>query len=131
MILTLNVEYAQQAERDLERITDRLLETSEAAGQRFTLALEATLQELCRSIPEKIVQGYPPQINDDASLGLSRPTYRNRFETSPKRARRSSVGVWYVFYWLIDGDGDRVPETLRALSIRHGSAPPLWNEPRD
>ncbi|WP_309707336.1 type II toxin-antitoxin system RelE/ParE family toxin [Armatimonas sp.] len=131
MIFPLSVEYAQQAERDLERITDRLLETSEAAGQRFTLALEATLQELCRSIPEKIAQGYPPQTNEDASLGLSRPTYRTRFETVAKRARRSSVGVWYVFYWLIDGDGDRVPETLRVLAIRHGSAPPLWNEPED
>lgn len=123
MSFPLSWEESDDAQVILEKITDTL---APEAALRFDDAYHACLNDLCRSIPEDIERGFRPTPDEDASLALSRPTYRAKFETSKTRARRSSVGVWYIFFWLIDGDGDRIPETLRVISVRHGSAPPMW-----
>jgi hypothetical protein len=123
----LSWEESDKAEVIVSGIMDKL---HEDASWRFGIAYKSCLDDLCRSIPEDIERGFPPTPNEDASLALSRPTYRAKFETTKKRSRLSSEGVWYVFFWLIDGDGDRVPETLHVVGVRHGSAPPMW-KPED
>ncbi len=128
MSFPLSWEESDDAQVVLEEITNKL---APEAALRFDVAYQECLKNLCHKIPEDIELGFPPTLNDDASLALSRPTYRARFETTKTRARRSSVGVWYMFFWLLDGDGDHIPETLRVVSVRHGSAPPQWREDED
>lgn len=125
MSFPLSSEETDKVKQYLKELLDKL---SDDAALRFEDAYQACLDELCRKIPEDIERGFPPTPDEAASLALSRPTYRTKFETTTTRARRSSVGVWYTFYWLIDGDADRVPETLRVVAVRHGSAPPMWEE---
>ena len=125
MSFPLSLEETDKVKKYLKELLDKL---SDDAALRFDDAYLACLNDLCRSIPEDIERGFPPTPNEDASLALSRPTYRAKFETTKKRSRLSSVGVWYVFFWLIDGDGDRVPETLHVVGVRHGSAPAMWKE---
>lgn len=127
MSLPLSWEESDKVEVVVSGIMDRL---QEDAAWRFGIAYRGCLDDLCHKIPEDIEKGFPPTPNEDASLALSRPTYRVKFETTKKRSRLSSVGVWYVFFWLIDGDGDHVPETLHVVGVRHGSAPPMW-KPED
>ena len=128
MSFPLSWEESDKAAKVVSDIMDRLEEES---AWRFGIAYRECLDALCRKIPEDIEQGFPPTPNEDASLALSRPTYRAKFETTKTRARRSSVRVWYVFFWLLDGDGDRIPETLRVVGVRHGSAPPQWSGVED
>lgn len=128
MSFPLSWEESDKAEVIVSGIMDKL---HEDAAWRFGIAYKGCLDDLCRSIPEDIERGFPPTPNEDASLALSRPTYRAKFETTKKRSRFSSVGVWYMFFWLIDGDGDRVPETLMVVTVRHGSAPSMWKEDDD
>lgn len=125
MSFPLSAEESGDAKRIIKGILEKL---SDDAADRFNDAYDECLDGLCRKIPEDIERGFPPSPNEDASLALSRPTYRAKFETVKKRSRLSSVGVWYVFFWLIDGDGDRIPETLIVVNVRHGSAPPMWSE---
>ncbi len=125
MSYPLSLEASEEARERILSILDKL---SDEAALRFTDAYEQCLADLCRRIPAAIEQGFPPTHDEPASLALSRPTYRAKFETTNKRSRFSSIGVWYVFFWLIDGDGDRIPETLKVVSIQHGSAPHLWEE---
>jgi hypothetical protein len=121
--IPLSFETSDDAKRIIKDILNKL---SDDAADRFVDAYEQRINELCRNIPASIEQGFPPSPHEDASLALSRPTYRAKIETSKTRARRSSSGVWYVFFLLIDGDGDRIPETLQVISVRHGSALPMW-----
>jgi hypothetical protein len=121
----LSWEESEKAVAVVEGIVDKL---APDAALRFDDAYLACIHDLCRKIPDDIERGFPPSPNEDASLALSRLTYRAKFETTKKRSRLSSVGVWYVFFWLIDGDGDQVPETLLVVTVRHGSAPAMWSE---
>ena len=125
MTFPLSAEESEDAKKIIRGILEKL---SDDAADRFNDAYDKCLDDLCRKIPEDIEQGFPPTPNEDASLALSRPTYRAKFETTKTRARRSSVGVWYVFFLLLDGNGDRIPETLQVVGIRHGSAPSQWSE---
>ena len=127
MISPLSWEESNEAEAIVTGILNRL---APDAAQRFGLAYKICIDGLCQAIPKEIERRFPPTPDENASLALSRPTYRARFETTKKRARRSSTGVWYLFFWLIDGDGDHVPETLRVVTVRHGSAPLMWTEDR-
>jgi hypothetical protein len=121
----LSAEESDDAKKIIRGILEKL---SDDAADRFNDAYDQCLDNLCRKIPEDIELGFPPTPNEDASLALSRPTYRAKFVTTKKRSRLSSVGVWYIFFWLFDGDGDRIPETLRVVTVRYGSAPALWRE---
>nr|WP_309694531.1 hypothetical protein [Armatimonas sp.] len=125
MSFPLSAEESDDAKKVIWGILEKL---SDDAADRFNDAYDQCLDDLCRKIPEDIERGFPPTTNEDASLALSRPTYRVKFETTKKRSRLSSMGVWYVFFWLIDGDGDRVPETLHVVGVRHGRAPAMWSE---
>jgi hypothetical protein len=121
----LSAEESEDAKKTIKSILEKL---SDDVADRFNDAYDQCLDDLCRKIPDDIERGFPPNPNEDASLALSRPTYRAKFETTKRRSRLSSIGVWYVFFWLIDGDGDRTPETLQVVTVRHGSAPNMWNE---
>ena len=125
MSFPLSWEESDKAEVIVSDILDKL---NPDAAVRFGMAYRECLDALCRKIPDDIANGFPPTPNEDASLAMSRPTYRAKFETSKRRSRLSSVGVWYIVFLLLDGDGDHVPETLRVVAVRHGSAPSLWNE---
>ena len=71
----------------------------------------------------------PTQYNEAASLHYSRPIFSHRFQTGKTKAKRSSSGVWYVYFGLADTDGDGHPDTLSVVTISHAARPPLWEEP--
>ena len=78
MIFPLSWEESDKAEVIVADIMDRL---QEDAARRFGMAYRDCLDAFCRKLPEDIERGFPPTPNDDASLALSRPTYRAKFET--------------------------------------------------
>lgn len=129
----LLLDFADSGRRDLASARDWLRGFSEEAAARFAVALAACLAETSARLGEKIAAGRPlPAPDEAASLTFSRPVYQTVFVTNRKRARRSSAGVWRVFFDLLDtsssgGSGGRA-DTLRVLAVRHGAAQSLWIE---
>ena len=123
----LRLEIAPQAAQDILGARRWQKSISLATEQRFTARLTALLRNLCSELPAKITTGRPPQRDEKASLGLIRPAFQERFYTGTKKpARRSSAGVWRVFYALLDADGDNHPEALLVLRVFHAAAELPW-----
>jgi plasmid stabilization system protein ParE len=124
---SLRLEIAPQAAQDIRGARRWQKSISPATEQRFTTRLTALLRNLCSELPEKIATGRPPQRDEKASLGLIRPAFQERFYTGAKKpTRRSSAGVWRVFYALLDADGDNQPEALLVLRVFHAAAELPW-----
>ena len=117
-----------RARADVAATIEALEKLSLDAARRFILAYEEALNGLCRTIPVQAAEKRPLPPDEEASLALSRPTHRMRFQTSAKRNRFSARGVWYVFYWLYDVNRDGMPETLYVVTVRSASASSLWQE---
>ena len=104
------------------------------AAERLNTRLKVELPLLCEQIAREIATvGVPFHAPDEqASLYFARPVYRLKLETSKTRARRSSTGLWYVYYGLKDSTGQGTkPDTLSVVAIRHSGAPPLSVENTD
>jgi plasmid stabilization system protein ParE len=116
-----------------ERINDSItwLESySEESAQRFVEALEDALQSLCQQVAHDIARKVPLHTDELASIYYSRPVFMYLVQTGKTRKRRSSAGLWRLYYDITDRDQDGQPDTLRFLSIHHAAARPLWEEPR-
>ncbi|WP_395090787.1 hypothetical protein [Armatimonas sp.] len=116
-----------------ERINDAvtwLQGYSEESAQRFVEAMEDALQVLCRQVAADIQQKIPLQTDELASIYYSRPVFMHLLQTGKTRKRRSSAGLWRLYYDIVDQDRDGAPDTLRFLSVYHAAARPLWEEPR-
>ena len=124
----LSYEETDEAQGQVRAAVAALEERDLDAARRFLDTYQNTVETLCREIAEKAGEGRPLPPDEEASLALSRPTHKTRFQTSPKRSRFSARGVWYVFYWLLDVNRDGQPETLRVVTVRSASAPSLWQE---
>ena len=129
--LPMDWEESDEAKEDVRRTVEALEKRSLDAARRFVLVYEETLNTLCRTIPVQAAKRRPLPPNEAASIAMSRPTHRTRFQTSAKRSRFSAQGVWYVFYWLYDVNRDGMPETLHVVSVQSASAPPHTIETRD
>jgi plasmid stabilization system protein ParE len=113
---------------DADREIDDVLEWLDGdARQRFASRLDTLLTQLCETLPEKIALGRPPQLDLDASEGLLRPVFQERFYSSRMRPpRRSNRSVWRVFYSLRDTKGNGIADTLELLHIFHAAANLPW-----
>lgn len=129
--MPLDWEESDRATGDVDATVKALENLSPDAAQRFIVAYQETLESLCREIARKAAEGRPLPPDEAASIALARPTHKTRFQTSAKRSRFSSQGVWYVFYWLYDVNRDAVPETLHVVTVQSASSPPLWEEPEE
>lgn len=69
--------------------------------------------------------------NETASLRFSRLVYRDRVEVSKSRSRRSSAGLWYVYYTLEDRSNSGKADTLVVASVRHAASQPFEIENAD
>ncbi|MCX6365546.1 MAG: hypothetical protein NTX57_02415 [Armatimonadetes bacterium] len=98
---------------------------STEAFQRFTTVIGRELMALCKYC----AVNPPTQYNEAASLHYSRPTFSHRFQTGKTKTKRSSSGVWYIYFGLEDTDKDGRPDTLSVVTISHAARPPLWEEP--
>jgi hypothetical protein len=127
-LLPLDWEESDRAKADIAATIEALEKLSLDAARRFVLAYEEALNGLCRTIPVQAAERRRLPPDEQASLALSRPTHRARFQTSPKRSRFSARVVWYVFYWLYDVNRDGLPETLYVVTVRSASASALWQE---
>lgn len=121
----LSFETTPDSERQVREIDAFLAAISLEARDRFVASFAETVERLCEELPERIERRVPLIVDEAASLHFSRPVYRERFETTAQRSRRSASGVWFLYYLLIDGDGDGQPETLRVVAVRHAAARPF------
>ena len=128
--MPLYLELAPQARQDIDDAILWLKALDSTAATRFTDALTEALATLAVRLQEQLEEHAPLPIDEDASLALSRPILKHLFFTGKTRQRRSSAGVWRLYFDLRDNDQDGKPDTLRVVTIRHGAAAPLWN-PRD
>lgn len=101
-------------------------EAADRFEERLDEAISAARDRIAREIAEN---GRPFDSPDEAaSYAMTQTVYRLKVETSKKRSRRSSAGLWYVLYALRDTDGDGVIDTLRVHRVLHSAARPLSKE---
>lgn len=125
----LDWDETDKAQAEVEATIEALEAISPETAQRFVSVYEETLETLCRESDKKAAEGRPLPPDEEASLAFSRPTHKTRFQTSQKRSRLSSQGVWYILYWLLDANRDGQPETLRVARVRSASAPSSGRKP--
>lgn len=99
-------------------------------AERFTAEAGRVLKEACHDIAEEIVSHGKPSspMHEAASVRFSRPIYRLDVAVTKARARRSSAGLWYVFYALEDRANIGRPDTLAVVAVRHSAARPFGVE---
>ena len=99
----------------------------EESTTRFIERYDTAMRELCQSIAEEIAESdrYHKRVDAPASAYNSRPAYRLDLQTTTKRARRSSTGLWYVYYTIDDADGDGKPDTVTVYSIEQSASQPF------
>lgn len=92
--------------------------------ERFTEAFGAVMTRACQRIADEIAeQGRPiDRTHENASLRFAAPVYRISVSVSKTRNRRSSAGLWYVFYRLEDVAGIGRADTLFVVAVRHSAA---------
>jgi plasmid stabilization system protein ParE len=119
--------FAHSGNTDLENVVSFLEERDENAAARFEEQLKTLVTGLCQRIPQEIEQIGKPfhSLDEPAPLHYARPVYRERIETVKRRARRSSTGLWYVYYTLEDRGKTGTPNTIVILRIRHSAARPF------
>ncbi len=102
-------------------------------AERFTEAFGAIMTEACQRVADEIAgQGRPyDRTHENASLRFTAPVYRLSVSASKTRNRRSSIGLWYVFYRLEDVAGIGRADTLFVVAVRHSAAQPFTLEDAD
>ena len=123
----LQVRITEEAQQQVLQAREWLGSLSPENEQRFCEVLEQELLQLQAQIGQMLDEGAFPQYHEEASLAFSRRVHQHRFQTGKRRQKRSSRGVWNLFYLLLDLDGDRVFDTIRIISVRHAAAAPLWD----
>ena len=127
--VSLHWELEHTAELDVARIL-RYLSASwggDEAAHRFSDALDEALSQECVAVAEQITQTGTPlkQIHEQVSVYRSRPTFRLDVRTTKRRARRRGAGLWYVYYSIVDANGDGNPDTLLVYAVEHSTAQPF------
>ncbi len=125
MASPLHFEMTAFASSDWRKAVHYLGGIGEEVELRWEAAFAREIKNLCESIAEQIASpdGFYDQPDEGASLQFSRPIFQQRFQTGKIKARRSSVGVWRIFYAIDDDDKDGTPDTLRVYAIRHAARP--------
>lgn len=123
----LSLSYTQKA---LASVTHALLYLDgfgDDIAERFNTRLEEAIDSARERIAREIAEEGEPfdGLDEIASLQWSQPVYRLKVQTGKSRARRSSAGLWYVFYSLHDTNGDGVADLIRIHQVRHSAARPL------
>lgn len=123
----LALDITAEASLEVLKARDWLKTIASEVSQRFASALN---QEI-RKLRKECAINPPTQYNEAASLHYSRPVFGHRFQTGRTKTKRSSSGVWYIYFGLEDTDRDGRPDTLSVVTIVHAARPPLWEEPRE
>jgi hypothetical protein len=121
----LALDITKEAASEILKAREWLKTISSEASQSFLNALNRELRALCKA------NAYNPatQRHDAASIYFSRPTFHHRFQTGQTKTKRSSSGVWYIYFELVDTNADQRPDTLRVNLVTHAAKAPLWEEP--
>lgn len=98
-------------------------------AERFAVRVSESLQEAAASLAEEVANnenGKPfDQPDAVASVHYSQPVYRLRVETSVRRKRGSSAGLWFAYYSLRDKSASGKPDTMHVHAFRHSAAQPF------
>lgn len=96
-------------------------------AERLTSVMGSVVAAACLRIAGQIVENGRPfdARNETASLRFARPVYRERVEMSKSRSRRSSAGLWYVYYSLEDRHRSGNADTLVIVAVRHAASQPF------
>lgn len=127
MVSPLRFEMTAFASSDWRKAIHYLGGYGEEVELRWEAAFAEEIKRLCQDLAEQIAsgEGVFDQPDEGASLQFSRPVFQQRFQTGKKKARRSSAGVWRIFYALDDDDKDGTPDTMRVFAIRHAASKPF------
>jgi len=123
----LEITYSRHSEFDLADAIRWLLQTfGEETATHFGVRLEEELTSLAQSIATEIAESgrYRAPVHEPASAYFARPVYRHSVSTTKKRARRSSAGLWHVYFELQDRNRRGLPDTLIVHSIQHSASRP-------
>ena len=120
----LLLEFAPEALGAIRKTTAWLATFDGEVHNRFARAVREKVVTLCREAAREV----PAQTHEMASLHFSRPVFSARFQTGKTTRKRSSAGVWYLFYDLVDTDADGFPDLLWVLAVRHAAAMSLWQD---
>lgn len=95
--------------------------------ERFTEEFGKVISETCQRVAQELDENGKPfdRPNEGASLRFAAPVYRVDISTGKKRARRSSAGLWYVFYRLEDIAGIGRADTPSIVAVQHSAAQPF------
>nr|WP_309696632.1 hypothetical protein [Armatimonas sp.] len=125
--MQLQVRITEEAQQQVLHAREWLGNLSPEYEERFCKVLEQELLQLTERVGQMLEEGAFPQYHEEASLAFSRRVHQYRFRTGKRRQKRSSSGIWNLFYMLLDLDGDRVFDTIRIISVRHAASAPLWD----
>jgi len=127
MASPLRFEMTAFASSDWRKAVHYLGVFGEEVELRWEAAFSEEIKRLCQNIADQLASqdGVFDQPDEGASLQFARPVFQQRFQTGRKKVRRSSAGVWRIFYALDDDDKDGQPDTLRVYAIRHAASKPF------
>ena len=91
---------------------------------RFTGEVGLVTRKTCERVAAEIAESGRvfDRTDEGASLRFAAPVYRVDVLVGKSRARRSSAGLWYVFYTLVDRAGIGRPDTMFVVAVRHSAA---------
>ena len=94
---------------------------------RFTGEVGLVTRETCERVAAEIAEYGKvfDRTDEGASLRFAAPVYRVDVLVGKSRARRSSAGLWYVFYTLVDRAGIGRPDTMYVVAVRHSASRPF------
>lgn len=134
MVSPLFLDFKPRGEAELDSaITYLSLSFGSDYAEKFTAEVGRVLKETCLRIAEEIAEDGSPfdAPHDVASLRFAQPVYRLNVSLLKRRTRRSSTGLWYVFYALEDKAKIGRADTLAVVAVRHSAARPFFIEEDD
>ena len=124
-----NWELDHLAEIQVARILQYLSASPDGtdAAIRFNTAFDEALDEECRIVAEQVTDTGKPwkRIHEPASVYRARPLFRLSVQTAKKRARRSSIGLWYAYYSIDDANRDGKPNRITVKEVHHSGSEPF------
>jgi len=110
-------------------IADAIAWLSRTAGEdsalNFMTRLDDEIAVLRESVGEELAEfgRHRARPHEAGSVYFARPIYRHVMQTVKRRARRSSAGVWHIYYEVrVETDKER--SALVVHSIQHGASEP-------
>jgi hypothetical protein len=106
-------------------------DAAEQFGRRVEEIIAQTAERLAKEIASDEFSKPFQSPDESASVRWAQPVYRLSVETSPRRRRGSSAGLWYLYYALHDKANTGKPDTMLMYAFRHSAASPMTPDAGD